>query len=115
MGDEGLDTAEPQGVTLDVDAAFAFLKESAWVLEDAGFKVIVPAWWTPQGRRRFKIRLRSSRGKTASGSGIGRSGLSLEHLVQYAYQLAIGDEVVSEAEWRQLIEAKSPLVRFRGQ
>jgi SNF2 family DNA or RNA helicase len=111
----GLDTAEPQGVILDVDEAFAFLKESAWVLEDAGFKVIVPAWWTPQGRRRFKIRLRSTRGRTTGGSGPSSSGLSLENLVQYAYQLAIGDEVVREAEWRQLLEAKSPLVRFRGQ
>jgi len=112
---EGLDTAEPQAVSLDLDEAFAFLKESSWVLEDAGFKVIVPAWWTPQGRRRFKIRLRSVAGKTASTSGPSRGGLSLENLVQYSYQLAIGDELVSEAEWRQLIEAKTPLVQFRGQ
>ena len=62
----GLDTAEPQSVALDLDEAFGFLKEMAWVLEDAGFKVIVPAWWTPQGRRRIKIRLRSAPRKSTS-------------------------------------------------
>jgi len=112
---EGLDNDVPQGVGLDLDAAFAFLKEWAWVLEDAGFKVIVPAWWTPQGRRRVKIRLRSSSGKKAAGAAPGTGGLSLENLVQYRYQLAIGDEVVSEEEWRRLVASKTRLVRFRGQ
>ena len=39
----------PTGCQLTLDEAFAFLKESAWVLEDAGYTVIVPAWWTPAG------------------------------------------------------------------
>jgi len=112
---EGLDTAEPQAVALNLNEAFDFLNESAWVLEDAGFKVIVPAWWTPQGRRRVKIRLRSSPSKSASGSAIGGRHVNLENLVRYSYQLAIGDQVVSEKEWQRLLEAKSPLVRFRGQ
>ncbi len=111
----GLDTAEPQTVALDLDEAFDFLKESAWVLEDAGFKIIVPAWWTPRGRRRVKIRLRSSPSKSASGDSTGGGHVNLENLVQYSYQLAIGDQVVSEEEWQRLVEAKSPLVRFRGQ
>jgi len=112
---EGLDTAEPQAVALDLDEAFDFLSESAWVLEDAGFKIIVPAWWTPRGRRRAKIRLRSSPSKSASASSTGSGHVNLENLVQYRYQLAIGDEVVGEEEWQRLVEAKSPLVRFRGQ
>lgn len=112
---DGLDTAAPQGVALDVDAAFAFLKESAWVLEDAGFKVIVPAWWTPQGRRRVRIRLRASAGRKASGAASGSGRLSLEHLMQYRYELAIGDQVVSAEEWQRLVESRTPLVRFRGE
>jgi len=112
---DGLDTAQPRGLTLTLDDAFAFLKEWAWVLEDAGFKVVVPAWWTPQGRRRVKIRLRSSAAKAAPGAPAGKSGLNLENLVQYHYQLAIGDQVVTEEEWQRLIESKVPLVQFRGQ
>ncbi|NNF95412.1 MAG: DEAD/DEAH box helicase, partial [Halobacteria archaeon] len=114
---EGLNTAQPQSVALHLDEAFAFLKDTAWVLEDAGFKVIVPTWWTPQGRRRLKIRLRSSgSGAKSTGSSNASSGLlNLENLIQYDYQLAIGDQVVSEDEWQRLLEAKVPLVQFRGQ
>jgi SNF2 family DNA or RNA helicase len=111
----GLDTPEPHSVTLNLDEAFDFLKESAWVLEDAGFKIIVPAWWTPQGRRRVKIRLRSSPSRSTSGTSTGSGHVNLENLVHYSYQLAIGDQVVSEEEWQRLVEAKSPLVRLRGQ
>ncbi|NEX20082.1 DEAD/DEAH box helicase [Thiorhodococcus mannitoliphagus] len=112
----GLDTATPQSVTLDLDAAFRFLKEDAWILEDAGFKVIVPAWWTPKGRRRVRIRLRSGTSREkASGSAAGTGILSLDKLTQYRYQLSIGGETVSEEEWEQLVASKTPLVRFRGQ
>jgi SNF2 family DNA or RNA helicase len=112
---DGLDTAEPRGLTLNLDDAFAFLKEWAWVLEDAGFKIMVPAWWTPQGRRRVKIRLRSSAARTGPGAPASKSGLNLENLVQYRYQLAIGDQVVTEEEWQRLVASKAPLVQFRGQ
>ena len=113
---DGLDTAQPQGLALTLDDAFGFLKDWAWVLEDAGFKVIIPAWWTPQGRRRVKIRLRSATpGKTPSGAAAGASAISLDKLIRYHYQLAIGDQEVSEEEWQRLLAAKAPLVRFRGQ
>jgi SNF2 family DNA or RNA helicase len=112
---QGMDTAEPHSVKLNLDEAFEFLKESAWVLEDAGFKVIVPSWWTPQGRRRIKIRLRGSGSSKSAAPGANKSHFNLKNIVNYSYQLAIGDEVVDEAEWQQLVEAKTPLVHFRGQ
>lgn len=112
----GLATATPQGLRLTLDDAFAFLKEWAWILEDAGYKIIVPAWWTPQGRRRVKIRLRAAPSQAKpSAAAAGEGGLKLKNLVQYRYELAIGDEVVSPEEWQQLVESKAPLVRFRGQ
>ena len=113
----GLDSAEPQSVALDLDGAFGFLKESAWVLEDAGYSVIVPAWWTPKGRQRVKLRLRPSSGKAAAstGSNPGASHVNLSNLIQYRYDLAIGDQTLTPEEWQQLVEAKTPLVRFRGQ
>lgn len=111
----GLDTAEPWSVTLSLDEAFDFLKESAWVLEDSGFKIMIPSWWTPQGRRRIKIRLRASPSQAPSGASAGGRHVSLDNLTQYSYRLAIGDEPVSEEEWQRLIASKQPLVRFRGQ
>ena len=112
---QGLETSEPVRVFLDIDSAFEFLKETAWVLEDAGFKVIIPSWWTPTGRKRAKLRLRvSSSSKSASKSET-KGYFSLDTLVQYQYQLAIGDEPVTQAEWEQLVNAKVPLVKFRGE
>ncbi len=110
---QGMEDSEPDGVQLSLDEAFEFLQESAWLLEDAGFKVIIPAWLTPKGRRRAKIRLRTgkSMGKLASAKGY----FSMETLTDYHYELALGDESLSPEEWRQLVETKAPLVYFRGQ
>ena len=109
---EGLDEAQPSGIHLSLEDAFAFLQEDAWVLEDAGFTVLVPSWWTPQGRRRAKIRLQAG-GDSPSGSNR-RNALDLQNLIAYRYDLALGDETVEESEWANLVESKSPLVRFRG-
>lgn len=112
---QGLETDRPIGLSLDLDQAFEFLKESAWVLEDAGYKVVVPAWWTPMGRRRAKMRLKGS-GKSATSSKTqAKSYFGLDQLVEYQYELAIGDETVSAKEWEQLVNAKAPLVKFRGE
>jgi len=111
---QGLETDQPIGITLDLDAAFNFLKESAWVLENAGYKVIVPAWWTPKGRQRAKVRLKA-KGKSLGGNDKAKSYFGFETLVQYQYELAIGGEPVTEQEWQQLVNAKTPLVKFRGQ
>ena len=111
----GLETNEPEGVILDLDEAFEFLKETAWILENVGYKVIVPAWWTPKGRKRAKLRLRvSANGKSASKSET-KSYFGLNTLVQYQYQLSIGEHSVTQEEWQQLVNAKTPLVKFRGE
>ena len=113
---DGLETAQPVGFRLRLDEAFAFLKDSAWVLEDAGYTVMVPAWWTPEGRRRVKVRLRTSARPSKPGSAARPGGyFSLDTLIDYDYQLSIDGQVVSQAEWRQLVAAKTPLVQFRGQ
>ncbi|HEX5415664.1 MAG TPA: SNF2 helicase-associated domain-containing protein, partial [Chloroflexota bacterium] len=112
---EGLETARPTGFSLSLDEAYGFLKETAWVLEDAGYAVLVPAWWTPAGRRRAKVRLKTGTrgGKSAAATPGGY--FSFDRLVAYEFQLMVGDEVVTEEEWRQLVAAKTPLVQFRGQ
>jgi SNF2 family DNA or RNA helicase len=111
---QGMEGSEPASVQLNLDEAFEFLKESAWILEDAGFKVIIPAWLTPKGRRRAKLRLRSG-GKSKSASASAQAYFSMETLTDYHYELAIGDETLTPEEWQQLVDAKAPLIHFRGQ
>ena len=113
---DGLATDRPTGCRLTLDAAFAFLQESAWVLEDAGYTIIVPAWWTPEGRRRARIRLKTAARPTkGNGATISSGHVNLDTLIAYQYQLSIAGQVVTEEEWRQLVNAKTPLVQFRGQ
>ncbi|BAZ38480.1 putative helicase [Calothrix sp. NIES-4101] len=112
---QGLETDKPIGLQLSLDEAFDFLKESAWVLEDANFKVIVPAWYTPAGRRRAKVRLKASSGGKSASKNDKKGYFGLDSLVEYEYELAIGDQLVSRSEWEQLVNAKTPLVHFRGQ
>ncbi|MEY3289134.1 MAG: hypothetical protein RLZZ419_1376 [Pseudomonadota bacterium] len=111
---QGMEGAEPDSVQLTMNEAFDFLKESAWILEDAGFKIIIPAWLTPKGRRRAKVRLRSG-SKIKSVPASARAYFSMETLTDYHYELAIGDETLTAEEWQQLVDAKTPLIYFRGQ
>jgi SNF2 family DNA or RNA helicase len=111
----GMETAQPDSLRLTLTEAFEFLKESAWVLEDAGFKIIVPAWYTPAGHRRAKIRLKASSGGKSATKTKNKGYFNLDSLVEYQYQLSIGDEQVTTGEWQQLVKAKTPLVHFRGQ
>ena len=110
----GLETDQPTGIFLGVEEASAFLQETAWVLEDAGYKVIVPAWWTPQGWRRARLRMKAS-GRKIGGDQKSKQYFSFETLVDYRYELSIDGEAVSEQEWQQLVNAKAALVQFRGQ
>jgi SNF2 family DNA or RNA helicase len=113
---QGLETDKPIGFNLSVNAAFEFLSETAWILEDAGYKVSVPAWWTPQGRARAKLRLKtSSPSKKPAGSKVSKGLMQLDNLIDYHYELAIGDEAITPQEWQKLVDAKAPLVQFRGQ
>ncbi|AFY72043.1 SNF2-related protein (plasmid) [Thalassoporum mexicanum PCC 7367] len=111
---QGLETDKPSGFRLTLSEAFTFLSESAWVLEDAGFKVIVPAWWTPKGRQRAKIKLKAG-AKQSAPSKTSKGYFQLDTIIQYQYELAIGDRSITEQEWQQLVNAKTPLVKFRGE
>ncbi|WP_017660625.1 DEAD/DEAH box helicase [Baaleninema simplex] len=108
---QALETDKPTGCTLTLSEALDFLKESAWVLEDAGYKVIVPAWWM----RRSKPKLRIKASANSQPASVGTGAFQLRNLIRYQYELSIGGEVVSPEEWQQLVNAKTSLVQFRGE
>ncbi len=101
----------PAGVELDVGAAHRFLTEKAWLLEQAGFGVLLPAWW---GRKGTKQQL-TVRAHVKSPTMQGGSGLSLTDLIQFDWKVALGDQPVSLKELEALARMKVPLVRVRGQ
>ena len=40
---------------------------------------------------------------------------SYKTLIKYQYEIAIGDQPITPQEWQQLVNAKTPLIKFRGQ
>ena len=109
--DQGLETACPAGMTLQTEQAYEFLRQSAPLLEQSGFGVLVPPWWQkPSARVSVRLRVKSP-AQTGGGSGLlGTSGI-----VAYQWQVAIGDESISWTEFQKLAQMKVPLVKVRGQ
>lgn len=46
-----LKDAAPEGDSLDVQGAHRFLTHTSLTLEQAGFGVMLPAWWTNKGAK----------------------------------------------------------------
>jgi SNF2 family DNA or RNA helicase len=106
-----LKTAAPGGYELDAAGAHEFLTEQAWLLEQAGFNVLLPAWWTRKGT---KLRL-SARAKVNSPKLQGGSRMSLDEMVRFDWEVALGDDRLTAAELETLARLKAPLVKLRGQ
>ncbi|HEX5597124.1 MAG TPA: DEAD/DEAH box helicase [Micromonosporaceae bacterium] len=111
--EEALRTATPEAVDLDTEGAHRFLRDGAPVLHAAGFGVLLPSWWQRPGAR-LGARLQA-RTRTAPGAVASRSALGLESLVDYRWELALGDQPLSADELAALAKLKTPLVRLRGQ
>ncbi|MEU8003145.1 DEAD/DEAH box helicase [Catellatospora sp. NPDC049111] len=105
--------AAPVGMALDGEDALIFLRRHAAALTAAGVGVLLPAWWSGP-RPRLGLRL-SAQTPPQPGIVAKESQLGMGQLVEYAWQVALGDEVLTEQELAALAEAKSPLVRIRGQ
>ena len=106
-----LENARPAGYLLDTARAHQFLTEEAVALEQAGYGVMLPAWWTRKGT---KVRL-AVQAKVKSPKMQGGSGLSLETIVQFDWEVALGDQRLTLRELEALARMKAPLVRVRGQ
>lgn len=109
--ERSLKASAPEGYETDAGGAHEFLQAQAWALEQAGFGVLLPAWWTRKGT---KNRL-SARAVVRSPKLQGGGGLSLEEIVKFEWEVALGDERLTLAELETLARLKSPLVRVRGQ
>lgn len=111
--DDALRTATPEALELDVEGAHRFLREGAPALHAAGFAVLLPAWWRrPAARLGARV---TARGRTAPGTVATAGGVGLDALVDYRWELALGDQPLTAEELTALAELKSPLVRLRGQ
>ena len=108
-----LRTARPASLTLDTGGAHAFLADAAPLLVAAGFGVILPGWWTKPSMR-LGARLQAST-PSQPGASVGKARIGQEGLIEFDWQLAVGEHTLSEQEVADLVDAHQPLVRIRGQ
>ena len=109
--EDALREAAPALVELDTPGAFRFLKETAPLLAGAGFGVLLPDW-VRKARLGLKLTTRS---QSPSATSVTGPKFGLGDLVNFRYDLAVGDEALDPAELAELARLKVPLVRLRGQ
>ncbi|MHB1472823.1 MAG: SNF2-related protein [Dermatophilaceae bacterium] len=111
--EDALHTAKPSSLSLDVAGAHLFLSEAAPILLAAGFGVLLPGWWTNPSMRlgaKLSVATPAQPGSAETKAVIGRDGL-----VDFRWELAVGEHALTEQEVADLVEAQRPLVRVRGQ
>ena len=106
-----LRTARPAELTLDADGAYRFLSGTAAVLDEAGFGVLLPSWWD----RRRKLGLALSAHTPVDGMVSKASKFGRDQLIKFRWELAVGDDALTEDEIAALAQTKAPLIRLRGQ
>ena len=84
--------------------AYQFLKEVP-VFEESGVQVRLPDWWKKRPRPRTTVKIGDQRQKKFDSHA----------MLDFKVQLALGDEELSESEWKELLAAEDGLVLLRGQ
>ena len=100
----------PAALDLDADGAYAFLSTTAAILDQAGFGVLVPSWWSKRRRLGLAASASTPQERVVAGGAFSRDALA-----EFEWRLAIGDDPLTEAELAVLAATKAPLVRLRGE
>ncbi|MBP1932536.1 DEAD/DEAH box helicase [Ammoniphilus resinae] len=100
----------PKGMTLDDEQAWEFLLELGPRLIEAGIKVFLPEWWKDLKKLQPKLTAR-----VASSVGSAAAPLfGLNQIIQFDWQVAIGDMDVSEEEFLKMLKQRKSLVNIQG-
>ncbi|WP_027344800.1 SNF2-related protein [Hamadaea tsunoensis] len=111
--DRALSEAKPAILDLDATRAHAFLRDAAPLLAGAGFGVLLPRWWGKPAAR-IGVKLTAS-SPAAPATVANKSTVGLEAMVDYEWELALGEHTLTQEELERLAGLKAPLVRVRGQ
>jgi SNF2 family DNA or RNA helicase len=101
----------PTECVLDPIEAYQFIKASAWRLQDSGFGVILPDNLVDPskvGASRLGLQISA----TAPPQ---QQRLGLQSLLNFKWDLSVGGQVLTKAEFEELITQGTPLVEINGQ
>jgi SNF2 family DNA or RNA helicase len=117
--ERSLRTAQPGLAILTPAEAHQFLREAAPLLESNGFGVLLPEWWSLRQRTRLGLRLRLAADADAlwlasdDSNGDLPGGRARRMPVRFSWELTLGNEHVSQADFEALTAHNTPLLKLR--
>ena len=124
----------PALLEIDTADAYAFIRQWSSLLQDQGFGVMLPSWAGRTGSElglRLQVRpldggspdwdedeaslMRRVAGRAPQPMELPSGHFGLDALLQFDWQIAVGNERLSTAEFQQIASANVPLVKLKGQ
>jgi superfamily II DNA or RNA helicase len=113
--DRALSETQPVGIELRAAEVAELVTEGVDALSAAGIVVEVPPELRDAGERRLRLRIRIGQSTPTAPRVDGAAPLGMSSISDLRYELALGDDTLSEEEFAQIVALKQPLVRWRGQ
>jgi SNF2 family DNA or RNA helicase len=107
-----LQVQQPQACRLNPMQVYEFLKSTAWRLQDSGFGVVLPPSLSNQQgwANRLGLRVQAETPTLKKNQRLG-----LQSLLNFKWELTIGGQRLSKAEFDRLVDLNSPLVEINGE
>ena len=112
--ERALDEQAPWRLELATHEVAALLGDARDALGAAGVVVAVPGELIDASTRRLRLRARiGATGPSALRSGV-EDGLGAASLTDLRYEVALGEDTLTEEEFTRIVSLQAPLVRWRG-
>ncbi|WP_088892477.1 DEAD/DEAH box helicase [Leptolyngbya ohadii] len=107
-----LQQQQPQSSKLNPLQVYEFIKSTAWRLQDSGFGVVLPPSLSQQEgwANRLGLRIQAETPKLKPNQRLG-----LQSLLNFKWELTIGGQRLSKAEFDRLVALNTPLVEINGE
>ena len=102
----------PQSCILTPIQAYEFIKSAAWRLKDSGLGVILPPSLASQEgwANRLGLKIQAQTPSTKKNERLG-----LQSLLNFKWELSIGGQTLSKAQFDRLVAQNTPLVEINGE
>ncbi|MFA5861871.1 MAG: DEAD/DEAH box helicase [Candidatus Thermoplasmatota archaeon] len=110
--EKSLREAAPEGCILSAKDAERFFQDAAPALSEVGIRVLLPGLKPLEQALRARLKVKQTRRRTGKA---GDAKFGAADVFEFEYSVALGDEDLSEAEFKALCDLRAPLVRVRGQ
>jgi superfamily II DNA or RNA helicase len=112
--DRSLSEGRPLGVDLSAAEVAELLADGIDALSAAGIGLELPPELRDTGARKLRLRVRLGASTPGPPRVDGADPMGMTSLTDLRYEIALGDDTLSEEEFAEIVAAGQPLVRWRG-